>query len=765
MTILDGQILTTKAFDTKQGIEIQYFVKTNHGPAVLRFTQQKLVFFIESDANFQPPSNVKYERITKPLKSFNHKNCDVIYLHKLNDLETVKQYCSQNGIRTYEIDIQISERFLMERFIFSRCQFQGDFNEDEYKNKVFLNPQIRPGAKSVHMSNVSLDIETGVAGELYSIGLAFEDFDEKNNYVLMLTDIETKNQDYIEFYQSEKDLILRMIQLIQYHNPDFILGWHVVGFDLKFLSEKAQTYSMTLNLGRSGNAIKLYEKKGLGFFADIDGRVIIDGPPALRSNFFSYKNYKLETVASEVIGSSKDIASDENKVGEIERRFKEDKIALAKYNLLDCELVTKIYHKLNIFNLLLMRSYISGLLLDRINMSTAAFDFVYLPKLHRLGHIAPNRIDIEREDSSSGGMVIEPKAGNHKNVAVFDFKSLYPSIMRTFNIDPIARIYGDQNKINTPAGVSFSRDKNILSETIASLLNKREMAKESQNASLSQAIKILMNSFYGVMGSTRCRFYHSDLPIAITQTGHWILKNAIEFFENRGYEVLYGDTDSIFVKFTQKLDIEDYHSLASEVDQYLGALIKDEYNTESHLVCEFEKIYDQIYFSQSRDGNSVAKKRYAGIYDGKIEFKGMEFVRSDWTELAKEFQFTLFENFFFGNDITIIIKDYIKKIEDGQFDEKLVYTKRLSKAPEEYTKNIPVHVKAALKVNHTGPYRLKEVSYIMTKSGPEPIQNSIGQIDYQHYIEKQIRPIAQDLLRSLDTNFDSLIMGDQLSLF
>ena len=100
----------------------------------------------------------------------------------------------------------------------------------------------------------------------------------------------------------------------------------------------------------------------------------------------------------------------------------------------------------------------------------------------------------------------------------------------------------------------------------------------------------------------------------------------------------------------------------------------------------------------------------------------------------------------------------------GLYDDLLIYTKRLSKAAEEYTKNIPPHVRAALKINHKGPYRLKEVSYAITLNGPEPIQHNPRNFDYPHYIEKQIRPIADDILHTQNKSFDSFRLGNQLSL-
>jgi DNA polymerase-2 len=760
-----GFILTSHWNDTRDGLELSYYCSDNESPFLIKFTQQKIVFFIPRKAIFDP-INVKFERKAGKLKSFSHDEVDTIYLNQYKDLSEVKAYCEKNGIRTYELDILPPERFLMERFINGNIEIQGEQRVDD-GFKTFVNPQIRSSKGNVSLSSLSLDIETGSNGDLYSIAMSYEGHRSLKNIVLMMSDENKKINDELIFYSTEQSLLKEFIHIFNDWDPDLILGWHVVGFDLMFLEKKLLKYNIPFSIGRRNKKIKLDERKGVGFFANITGRLVLDGPPVLRSAFYQFKNFKLDTVASEVLKTGKDIASDAGKVTEIERRFREDKVALAKYNLLDCTLVTDIFKKLNIFDLIINRVQISGLLIDRLAVSTAAFDHHFLPLLHRKGYVAPNRIDIIREDASVGGLVLEPKAGLHSDVAIFDFKSLYPSIIKSFNIDPYSNIMSDTETIRTPEGFEFSRTEHILPGIISTLLGKREMAKFNHDNSLSQAIKILMNSFYGVMGSSRCRFYHADLPTAITTTGHWILRSAISFFENHGHKIIYGDTDSIFIQLNEKQakDSSYCDNLANEVDIYLQKLLKDEYKITSFLECEYEKTFDKVFFSMSRGSDSAAKKRYAGYTDHEIEFKGMETVRSDWTQLAKNFQKQIYQMFFQGEELDLFIKEYIKRLESGEFDDLLVYTKRLSKAPEEYVKNVPIHVKAALKVDHKGPYRLKEVSYVITPTGPEPIQSNSDKFDYQHYIEKQLKPIANDILLTQDKSFDSIYIGKQLELF
>lgn len=761
-----GFILTSHIQDSSSGISLVYFGQTSEHSFKLVFDNQRIVFFVPKAQKFDPP-NISFERKSSQLKHFGNEDVDIIYLSKFRDLQTVKEYCEYSGIRTFELDIRPEERFLMERFIYGEVEFRGEAQVNNFGVHVYKNPEIAPSLKSSPISIMSVDIETGVDGSLYSLAYEFRKQGRTKQLVIMRDDQDSNHDDWLTYVSSERKIITLFLAEVQKLDPAIICGWHVIGFDLVFLEKKCSELNIPFNLGQEESNVSLFERKGAGFFANMKGRVVIDGPPVLRSAFFKFSDFKLETVAQEVLGTGKDIDSDSGKVDEIERRFREDKLGLAKYNLLDSTLVLDIFEELQIMELLHKRVTLCGLLIDRLALSTAAFDFLYLPKLHRMGFVAPNRIEILREDASTGGLVIEPKAGLHENVAIFDFKSLYPTLMMTFKIDPLGRMLGETSDdvVTTPTDHRFDNKRHILPELLSSLMDQRSEAKQARNKPLSQAIKILMNSFYGILGSVRCRFYHSDLPDAITQTGHYILKEAMAFFDSKDLEVIYGDTDSIFVKFPKDVEASEQARYARELNLILDKKILETFKVESKLECEFEKNFSKIYFSKMRSGSGGgAKKRYVGITKGKIEFTGMEVVRSDWTKLAKIFQTQIYENFFNNIEITNYIKVFIKDLEAGLYDDCLVYTKRLSKPPSEYTKNIPIHVKAALLINHTGPYRLKQVSYVVTKSGPIPIENNPGQFDYNHYIEKQLKPIADDVLSFQNTSFDSIIIGDQLSL-
>lgn len=766
-----GFILQDQIIDRNDHMELVYWVKTPEDVVKVIITTEKPLFFIESDVELN--MSFQGERRKLSLKAFNGRTVDGIYFNKHKDLLDTREHFHKNGIRTYESDVRPNERFLMERFINGEVMLQGPCQKIG-KTRVFTNPQIKAltDQHQIPKFNImSIDIETSMGDDLYSIAI-HQIGEAEYKKVYMLDESRTyTNDDLTHFYGSEKELLNAFINEFPTYDPDFIVGWHVVGFDLNFLDRKCQKLGLRLNLGRDGSQVRLRERKGAGWFSTIAGRQVIDGPPTLRSAFYSFENFKLDTVASEVLGTNKDIsATGMEKVEEITRRFNEDKHALAKYNILDCTLVLDIYEKLQIYDHLFRRVQYSGMLIDRLASSTRSFDHLYLPRLHRKGFIAGNTLDIDKESASLGGLVIEGTKGLHEHVVVLDFKSLYPTIIKTFKIDPLSRLRGDVNGTRLKNGVSFSKTEHILPEQIDYLLGQREIAKHRQDKNLSQAVKILMNSFYGVMGSGGCRFYHADLATSITSTGQWLLNESMNHARSLGYEVVYGDTDSIFVKL-KFLDVSQKdkaaNSLARKITNHLAELIKREFNVESFLEMEYEKYFKKLFIPGMRGSEQGAKKRYAGLLDNdELHFSGMEFVRSDWTKAAKNFQFEIYKMFFKDESLNEYIKSYVNDLKNGIYDQDLVYSKRLSKDISEYTKSNPPHVKAAKLLKEKEPDKdIRQISYLMTLHGPVPIDLSPRDIDYQHYIDKQLSPVATDVLRFKGISFDDIVMGSQMSLF
>jgi DNA polymerase II len=768
-------ILTGEWVDYKGENILRFIgVSENSRPVEFIITKNRPYLFIPAGTSI-PENDISFDLSNLNLKEFDGKKVDKISFQTRRDLKTFNEKLNEAGIITYEADLDPVRRFLMDHFINAQVEVRGE-SKDVKGLRRFVDPSLEKCEMIPSFKVLSLDIETGVRNnKLYSIGLhlfySANGTGDNNEIkrVFMLCDKDETLSDIVTAHKSEADLLSSFLNWFKEVDPDIIIGWHVIGFDLMFLENKCKELFIDFNLARGKGRTIFRERKPAGFFASVSGRIIIDGPPSLRSSFFTFEDFKLETIARELLKEGKTITPGQDKVAEIEKLFLNDKLKLAEYNLQDAMLVTGIFRKAQLIELSVRRSQISGLCMDQLGLMTAAFDHFYLPRLHDNGYVAPNIKDITASGHAAGGYVIDPQPGIYDNVITMDFKSLYPSIIRSFKIDPLSRIESEINTIKTPGNYKFSSTNHLLPEFIEELMKHREEAKKKKDKQLSQAIKILMNSFYGVMGSYGCRFYHPNLPSAITGTGQWLLLGSKEFFEKKGLEVVYGDTDSLFVKL-KNIKISESpemkgQSLASALNQYWKQKLKEDFGVTSYLEIEFEKYYKKFIITPMRRSESGAKKRYTGLLiekgNEKLEFVGMEFVRSDWTKLAKEFQVELYNRIFHEQEIAGWLKNTVRDVYNGKHNDKLVYRKRLRKDADDYVKNIPQHVKAARMIDmHSGV-----VNYVITQRGPIPIELKHNDIDYNHYIEKQIKPIADSVLVLLGESFDSIVQTGQLNIF
>ncbi len=687
----------------------------------------------------------------------------------LTEFEEARERFLSLGIPLYESDVRARERFMMDHQIYGGVIVEGDA-EKRGNLLRFKNPKLIPSKVSIQFKICSLDIETSTTSRsIFSIAVHLSGKEIDVRKVFMQGTGESQSDIDITFVPNERALLSSFLKWFLEADPDVVIGWNVIGFDLAYLRERADSLRLSLPLGRAGRTFSVSEKTGRFALANVPGRVILDGPQVLRNSFYSFESYSLENVATNVLGEGKLIGAVSDKGAEIERLFREDKRALAEYNLKDTVLVTKIFEKLRLMELTIRRAELSGMLLDNVGRSVASFEHYFLPRLHEEGYVAPDLTGIGQVGSASGGHVMSPKAGIYDHIIGLDFQSLYPTIIRTFGIDPLSRACAEVDPLITPGGFRFSRTRSILPHFIAEMMKERQKAKKEKNTILSQAIKILMNSFYGVMGTNNCRLYHPDLPDAISSCGQWLLIESKNWIEERGHSVIYGDTDSLFVQINPN-DSEGESNyerigegLGSALTEYWKKRIKKEFKVDSYLSLDFKKHYKKFLVPSARGGEGGAKKRYAGLVleNGReeVEFVGLEVVRSDWTKLAQDFQTELYSKVFRGEAVEVWIRDYVAKVRSGEFDEKLTYRKRLHKPPTEYGNSPPPYARAALLLRKP----VREVRYIVTLEGPIPIELSPKNPDYLHYIDKQLRPVADSILEVMGSSFEA-ILSAQLRL-
>ncbi len=757
---------------------IQLYGKLENGESFVAQNKLNPYFYIkEKDLDKIKNLLSKYQIEKTDLTTFDGKKVVKISssthpeISKLNDAIHKK-------VNTYEADIRPHYRFLIDNNILGTINIEGHYESSEKINRIYQNPEIKPANFKPKLKIVSIDIESGKKnGKLFCIGISSENY--KKNFMITkhsLKDaVQCKNEeDCLEKFKSE------LIKL----DPDIITGWNFIDFDLVYLRELYNKNKIQFDIGRSNKNIKLRIESN--FFrsstADIPGRQAMDALNLIKDPFIKeaptikkaeFESYTLEDVSQAILGSGK-LLKGKSRHDEIEELYikdsKESHQKLADYNIRDCQLVYEILEKTKMIDLAIERSQLTGLPLDKLAGSIVAFDSLYLRKARAKKLVCPTTRFGLKEERITGGYVQSLNPGIYNNVLVLDFKSLYPSIIKTFNIDPASYIEKkEKDSIESPNKAYFKNQAGILPEIIEKLHEAREKAKHEKRELASYAIKIIMNSFFGVLANPNCRFFNMKIANAITHFGQFIIKLTAKEIEKLGHKVIYSDTDSVFVE--TNLEKDKANQLGEKIQHHINSFYKDyvkkNYNRISYLELQFEKQYLSLMIPKLRGQETAAKKRYAGLIEknGKeeVEIIGLEAIRGDWTEAAQEFQRELLKRIFKKQDITDFIKSYVKKIKSGQLDSKLVYRKSIRKSLKDYTKTTPPHVKAARQLDKLDS---NIIEYYQTTEGPEPIQKLKHKIDYEHYIKKQIEPIANQVLILFNKNFEDIFQtSKQAKLF
>ena len=772
MHTLRAFLLTRHWRDAPDGLELSLWAASEEGPLHIVLDREEAVCFVEREAMAGDDVPVGAPRRRRPLDlaTLDGAPVDGLYFRRQRDLVETRDLLRSRGIATFESDLKPADRYLMERFVTAGFAARGEA-VPRSGHLEMRNPALRRDDFRTALRWVSLDIETaGLDGALYSVAL-HSPGDER---VLMVSE-DPVRCDYtpVESFPDESALLTRLFAWFAEHDPDLVLGWNVVGFDLDFLARRCRRLGVGFDIarGRERSAILQPGSTSGTYVARIPGRVVLDGIDTLRTAFWSFESFELERVAQAMLGRGKRIEHTGDRVGEIIRLYERDRPRLAAYNIEDCRLVAAIVEKAGLVEFAMRRAELTGLGMDRQGGSVAAFDNLYLPRLHRAGRVAPDVADARSGEGSPGGYILDSKPGLYDNVLVLDFKSLYPSIIRTFGIDPYALHAPSGERIEGFQGASFAREGAILPDLVRSIWEERDRAKGRGDAAMSQATKILMNSFYGILGASGCRFHDARLASSITRRGHEIIRRTRDVIEEGGETVIYGDTDSLFVLLGAGVDEaaarERGGAIAARLNEWWRRAIEREHGLDSFLEIEFETHFLRFLMPTVRGDVTGSKKRYAGMVragDGghDMVFKGLESVRTDWTPLARSFQRELYRRVFQGEPFEAWIRDTVEAMHAGEHDSELVYRKRLRQNVNAYTRNVPPHVQAARKLGRN----VRWVRYVITASGPEPVEDGlpVPRPDYDHYRERQLAPAADGLLHFLDTSFGA-ITDRQMAIF
>lgn len=794
---MQGFVLSRQVRDLPEGMSLDYWLATNSGPVCLQQTQEKRICFMaESQVEAarvilqQAPYATDVWQLSEVnLCCFSGDKAWALYVNGEAIARDLRQRLQVQGIELMETDIRPEERFLMERFITGAMALESQ--PEQQINKRYplqIDGRVKACEYVPQLRCLSLDIETTMDGQtIHSIALYGEDQGQAVRKVWLHWPSLQQPEDLPEYttvVTNERQMLREFVIWLEDYDPDVFMGWSLVQFDFRILCRRARDLGVRLRLGRGGEEIRWREGNG-GRPAKLfmPGRVALDGIEVMRAATWQFESFALENVAQQLLGRGKDITKPHERGTEIQRLYHEEPANLVAYNLEDCRLVWDIFAKADLLNFVIARSQLTGLPMDRIGGSAQAFDHLYLPRLHRAGWVAPSFASGMAGDSP-GGFVMESVPGLYRNVLILDFKSLYPSIIRSFLIDPLGLITGmdQEDAIAGFKGARFSRKGAILPDIIARLWQARDEAKAANNTPLSTSIKIVMNSCYGVLGSNQCRFYDQRLASSITQRGHAILKQTKSLIEAQGFQVIYGDTDSVFVwlgdeKLTSDTARDKGDTLAAQLNHWWADHLQQEYGLTSYLEIEFETLFKHFVMPTVRGMEVGSKKRYAGVVskaDGaeKLMFKGLENVRTDWTLMARQLQEQLYEQVFSGTPYADLIKAWASKLQAGEIDDLLVYRKRIRRPLAEYQKNVPPHVQAARHADALLQQQGQDarydqggwIEYMITLAGPRALEINDQPLDYEHYLERQMMPVVDGILNLLGDSFDN-IMNRQLSIF
>lgn len=770
---ITGTLLMREHEDHADGLRLRFWVATGSEVVRVDLAQEESVCFVPAAALDRVQAWLPAQSRIGDRRFLTARQEPVVPVYTPG-LQTQRRWVRQAvkaGVLVEEDDILPTDRYLMERFITSGLSVRWS---DEG------TPVFRPAEHVPELHVLSLDIETapyrsGQTPQLYSIALHSNQV--QRVYVAWDDLPRSPRETAVEWIAcgSARDTLARFLADWEALEVDVLVGWHVLGFDLRMLSLMAESWGLPFALGREGRNAR-WAKQGAQERLQVPGRMVVDGIESLRTAGYQFASFSLDAVAHEILGQGKAMTeTGGDKTDTIDRWYQTRDPALLTYNLQDAALVSELFEHERLMAFLLARSRLTGHSLDRVGGSAAAFNFLYLPRLHRQGYVAPHVGSQTLRQASPGGYVMDSRPGLYRNVLVLDFKSLYPSIMRTFQVDPWALWEG----LKAPASETvsgyldarFLRKGAILPDLLDQLWSARDQAKAELNQPLSQAIKILMNSFYGVLGSDVCRFYDPRLASSITRRGHEIMKRSRAWLEARDLPVIYGDTDSLFVWAGSRVD--DPETLGQQLAMALNAWwreqIAQEHQVDSYLELEFETCYRRFHMPTIRGMETGSKKRYAGLVtkaDGEeaLVFKGMEAVRSDWTPLAGRFQQALYDALFHDRPLAPLIERFVAQLHAGELDDELWYRKRLRRDLSEYQKSNPPHVKAARREQMlTGRRPGGWVRYRMGLHGVVVPADGDPPLDYQHYLDRQLAPIADAVLHLQGTDFVTL-SGPQLPL-
>ncbi len=821
---------------------VRLFGKTKEGEAVCAFTSRTLPYFYV-DAGGSAPNNspVRLDALKadleKELKDFNaqieivEKTLPIGYQKPKKILKVfgrdpgsvpeMKKIAAKYGT-AYEADILFKYRYLIDNGLrgMTWVRVEGKpAHTSVVKCRAVEAESIEPLQDAEHAGNaplryLSLDIEC-VADSDERIADAERDGiaiisvcffpDYKNRRTLVLSAKPAKTGEDVIACPDEKEMLKRFVEIVNGYDPDILIGYNINNFDLPYIVKRLEVLNLPRDFGRTEKQV-FCRKLQNGYASSVSGRVVVDPYEIIKKDpWVKFKRYDLGTIAKAMLGEGKMEMGGVREMRALWNGSRDEVKKFIDYSRVDAELAMRLVIEKGLLDKFFEVAKISGLLFqDALGGQTQRHDCKLLHEFRKRNMIMPCKPDEsalekseeEREDKGlKGAIVLEPIVGLHKDcsILVLDFTSLYPSLIRTFNICPTTLLLGGADGLDcftTPDGVKFVKQEvreGVFPAVLREFMEARAATKKQMKTASTPeqkrlldakqlALKDMANSMYGYTGYMRARLYVMDVANAVTSYGRENIMKSKKLIEDNFHKVVtYGDTDSIFVK-TNLTDLEEAEKEGIKISSFVTEELP------GVLDLKFEKIYKTFLI--------LTKKRYAGWkfekdgggWKDKVEMKGIETVRRDWCSLTGETMLKVLHIILKEGDIQKAAKFVRAVIEDlsaGRISlDKLTIVKGVSRALGSY-KGVQPHVELAKKIGKRDPTKSvivgERLGYVIVKGNqlvskraedPDYVKEKGLEIDPSYYIENQLLPPIERIFEVCGVRKSELIEGShQKKLF
>mgnify|MGYP002522733931 CR=1 FL=1 len=640
----------------------------------------------------------------------------------------------RNGIESLASDIPFNHRYVYDMDMGACIRVEGEPVDKGYLTDITLSmtrfENIEPFDPGLRI--LSFDIENSVEHEfLYCICAVVWD--------------KGAMRACEPIYGKEDQIIQSFSDLIRREDPDVITGYNIDNYDIRKIDERARANRMkdAMPWGRDGGQPKLRSER----FWRVKGRLICDAWWAARKEIHP-KQETLNAVSQELLGESKlDVDP-----SHMDSEWRDNRDKVLTYCTKDAELALRILLAVDTLRKGMDLASVSKLSIEDVltSGSSQLADSLLIRAADR-AHVAVPQMGkrVRDDDQIEGGYVHDMKPGLYHWVCVLDFKSMYPSTIIAKNI--CFTTLSPKGTIVAPSGTAFlSKDVRVglLPRILQGLMDQRDSIKRRMKQTtddhekryldgLQAAVKVLMNTFYGVFASSFYRFTDKSIGAAITSFARANVKGIIGELQSEGHNVVYSDTDSVFVQSPE-------HDLDGSVD--FGTRMADKYSRDGGTL-EFEKILEPLF-------THGKKKRYVGriVWPSKQDellVRGYESRRTDSFDLQDKLQTEMFE-FILDEKQEDALQLARRTIQDtlaGKVDSGELVISKSCKGLEAYENpDRMANVQAAKKLIALGYEFIPgmKVSWIVTdaKSAPMKVEPWIsgkpfaGKPDYRYYAER-----------------------------